>query len=113
MAKNNPGGQAGNTNARKHGFYMGALPREQQNVLRRASKIDPKELKIEIDLLRTRIFLLVKAEPANLAVLNLALRTLVRLIALNHGLTDTQQTDIHDSLKDLITSLSPALEGVS
>ena len=102
------GAQPGNRNALKHGYYAGAMPAKQQAVLRKAAVIPPKELEHEIALLRSRIFELVKLAPENLIVLTMALRTLVRLVALHHGLNAQQEGELHDSLRDLIVSLAPA-----
>jgi len=107
MARRKPGGQPDNKNARKHGFYAGALGSKAKNILRRASQLDAHDIEAEIALLRARIHQLVATEPDNLAVLNLALRTLVRMVALNHGLDEAQETGIHDSLRDLIQDLTP------
>lgn len=101
------GAQPGNRNALKHGFYAGALTHKVRDVLRRAQAIDPKELKHEIDILRTQMFQLVKNDPDNVTVLTMAMRTLVRLIALNHGLNADQENDLHHSMRTLILSLVP------
>jgi hypothetical protein len=107
MPRRNQGGQPGNTNARKHGFYADALGARARNILHRASEIPAHEIEREIALLRARIHQLVATEPDNITVLTLALRTLVRMVALNHGLNEEQETGIHQSLRDLIQDLSP------
>jgi hypothetical protein len=101
------GAQPGNRNALKHAFYSDALTRKGRNLLRRAAQLDPHDLEQEIALLRSRIHVLVAAEPDNLYVLTLAGRLLVKMIATHYGLSLTQETGIHESLKDLIQGLVP------
>jgi ribosomal protein L34 len=107
VAKRRQGGQPKNTNARKHGFYAGAVTSYGRNVLRRAALLDPGELVEEIALLRSRIHILLKADPENLQVLLLGLRQLTKMVAVNYGLTHEQQQEIHSSLRQLILDLAP------
>lgn len=108
MARRKPGAQPKNKNAHKHGFYAGALSAAQRKVLRRAAALDPAELTQEIALLRARIAELLEAEPSNLQVLILALRQLTKMVAINYGLSAGEQDEVHDSLRDLILSLTPS-----
>lgn len=102
------GAQKGNRNAHKHGFYAAAFTPAGRNVLRRAARIDAKSLTHEIDLLRATLFELKRDYPKNILVLQMCARTLVRLIAVNHGLNRVQEDELHDSLQNLITTLIPA-----
>lgn len=108
MPRRRRGGQQGNANARKHGFYADALGPKARKVLKRAQRIDPSELEEEIALMRTKIHQLVDNDPDNISVLTLAGGLLVRMVALHHGLTDEQESGIHESFKALLTSLAPA-----
>ncbi|OGF22111.1 MAG: hypothetical protein A2V63_13400 [Candidatus Eisenbacteria bacterium RBG_19FT_COMBO_70_11] len=105
--RSKPGGQPGNQNARKHGFYSRALTSHQRAILRAAARLDPTEVKHEISLLRARIAMLVEADPDNITVLTLALNTLVKLMAMKHRLSDNQQGEMTDALRDLIDQFSP------
>src|SRR4030067_32889 len=109
--RSKPGGQPGNQNARKHGFYSRALTSHQRALLRAAPRPpprpDPTEVKHEISLLRARIAMLVEADPDNITVLTLALNTLVKLMAMKHRLSDNQQGEMTDALRDLIDQFSP------
>jgi inorganic triphosphatase YgiF len=106
------GAQPKNNNARKHGFYAAALAKNQQNILRRASRIAPHQLEQDIALLRARVYQLVTAEPDNLQLFVLAMGQLTRMVAVNHGLTKRQEDGIHDSLKQLIQELAPLAGGI-
>lgn len=101
------GAQTGNKNAEKHGFYSASLSDHAKKILRRAAAVDPAELKQEIALLRARIATLLEAEPDNLQVLILALRQLTKMIAINYGLSASDQDEVHESLRKLIFDLAP------
>ena len=108
MARRPRGGQPGNKNARTHGYYSDALGPKARKLLKRAHLIDPHDLEEEIDLMRVKIHQLTDNDPDNIAVLTLAGGLLVRMIALHNGLSDEQEAGIHDSFKELLTSLAPA-----
>jgi hypothetical protein len=59
--KRTPGGQPGNQNARKHGFYSNVLDAAQQHDLEQAKNY--KGIDGEIDLLRTKIKSVVAHDP--------------------------------------------------
>lgn len=107
-AKRSRGGQPNNRNAEKHGFYGKAMSKGMRAILGAAAKLDPHDLEVEIALLRTAIRKLVEADPSNLTVLTLALRALVRMMALNYAMSDEQQEDLHRTLQDLLHDLAPA-----
>lgn len=106
-----PGAQKKNQNARKHGFYSAAFNKEGKNLLARAARIDAASLSNEIDLARATILQLKAKDPKNVVVLQLCLRTLVRIVAVNHALNRRQEDELHDSLQHLITTLLPAAGG--
>ena len=99
------GAQPGNVNARKHGFYAGALAPGLRKVLRRARAMDARELKEEIDLMRTKMYQLANVEPENVTVLTLAGGLLVRMVALHHGLSAKEEEGLHESFVRLIGEL--------
>ena len=69
--------------------------------------MDAREIKEEIDLMRTKIYQLSKVEPDNITVLTLAGGLLVRMVALHHGLNAEQEDGLHESFVRLIGELSP------
>ncbi len=80
------GGQPGNRNARKHGFYSSALTPEEQRLF--AETVDLKGLLSEISLLRVKVHGLAEF-PSNstFELLLQALRALTRMEAVHHNIT--------------------------
>ena len=99
------GAQPKNRNAYTHGFYSQALTPEARKVLKRAERINPRELQHEIDLMRTAMYRLQEIDQKNVTVLVLAGGLLVKMIAVKHGLSKEQEDGIHDSLRTLLQDL--------
>jgi len=102
------GAQPKNRNALKHGFYSEALTPDARKILKRAERIDSRELQHEIDLMRTAMFRLTEIDPKNVTVLVLTGRLLVKMIAVKYGMSKEQEDGIHDSLRTLLLDLQPA-----
>ena len=100
------GAQPGNRNAFKHGFYMGMFRKDAQAVLRRARRLDPHELKEEIATMRTKMYEFGLAEPDNLTTFVLAGRLLVKMVAIDFGLSRDEENAVHESLQTLIRDLA-------
>jgi hypothetical protein len=79
-----PGGQPGNQNARKHGFYSRSLTPEEQSLIEAISKAPQADLKCEIALLRLRIASIQQNAPDNDDLFLHAMNSLRRLVAANH-----------------------------
>lgn len=106
------GAQPGNRNAWKHGIYAGIFGNEGDKVLRRARRMDPQKLHEEIAILRTAIVSLGNIEKGNLELLSTVMRTLIRAVAVHHGLNKQQEDGIHHSMLDLLKTLIPAAGGL-
>jgi hypothetical protein len=78
------GGQPGNQNARKHGYYSNVLTGEDRRNLRQASEVTG--LDDEIALVRARLKSIVEHDPDNLRLISEAASTLVRLMRASHRL---------------------------
>ncbi len=72
------GGQPGNQNARKHGYYSKVLTPEQQQVLPDAVTV--QNLDNEIPVLRVKIASIMKNDPYNYPLLLRALSLLTRML---------------------------------
>ena len=105
MPKRKPGGQQGNKNAWKHGIYSAALGKRARKIFEKAMGIDPKDLRQEIAVLRTTLAEVVAHEPGNVEIVALVARTLTRMVAVNFGLNEQEQDELHTSFVDLIDSL--------
>jgi hypothetical protein len=72
------GGQPGNQNARKHGFYSRTLDEQGKKDFEEAR--DVLGLEDEIALLRAKIMGILRNQPNNVDVLNKAMATMCRLL---------------------------------
>jgi len=99
------GAQKGNANALKHGLYSSVLNPKLAKFYRKASEISAADLQQEIATLRTLLTNLVDIDAANLTVVNMTLRTLVRLVALHHALSAEDENELHHSMRDLVREL--------
>ena len=78
------GGQPGNQNARKHGFYSAVFTGQDKVNLNQAAEING--LDEEIALLRARLRSVVKNDPDNIRLISEAASTLARLMRTSHKL---------------------------
>jgi hypothetical protein len=79
------GGQPGNQNARKHGFYSSALSPEQQESLEDAAAL--KDLQSEIALMRVKLSDLTGNPNTSDELFVKAVNLVGRLIAVQHKIT--------------------------
>jgi hypothetical protein len=86
--KRHRGGQPGNQNARKHGYYSSALTGSDKANLTQASQITG--LDNEIALLRARLKAVVQRNPDNIRLISEAASTLARLMRTSHKLGFSQ-----------------------
>jgi hypothetical protein len=93
--KHKSGGQPGNQNARKHGFYSRVLTPEQQQVLALASRV--RGLDGEIAVMRLKIVSIVNHSPHDQKLLLEAMASLRQLLRVQQSL---RNSDRHQS-KDL------------
>ena len=61
--KRKPGGQAGNQNARKHGFYSGTLSHEELEEL--WNDVNVQHLDLDIAMLNLKVKMCVQRDPGN------------------------------------------------
>jgi uncharacterized protein YjcR len=99
QTKRKRGGQKGNRNARKHGFYSAALsPAETQEVwnITNLEGVDP-----EIAFIRVKLQSSLQYDPGNRRVIREASRLLVKRYSANYGLDRTDR----NSLKTVVEGL--------
>jgi hypothetical protein len=104
------GGQEGNQNARKHGFYSNRLDEDELKEFEQAIK--EEGLDAEIALLRVKIKSVITRDPENLKLIIHGTNALARLIiAKNHISKNDKQTikdGIHNVLKDIAMPIGTA-----
>jgi hypothetical protein len=99
------GGQPGNQNARKHGFYARKLTGAEKYALRRAADIDG--LDQEIALMRVKIQSSINSSSDNLRTITMAAETLGRLLRTRLRLSGkedkrkTMEQVIHNVIRDI------------
>ena len=101
------GGQKGNQNARRHGFYSQALDEAQRLDLEAAQGIDG--LDAEIAVLRVKIKALLESDPDNIKLIMQATSTLARLLRTRYSLTEHEGKGIEAAITNVLTELAPPL----
>jgi hypothetical protein len=104
-----PGGQPGNLNALKHGFYSRALKQAQNLELEAATLIAVDDLTGEIALLRQRILVLLDAAPEKLDLLCIASRALANLARTQYHLKGSDAAHLGDALTGVLASIELAM----
>jgi hypothetical protein len=95
------GGQPGNQNARKHGFYTAVLDKDQKHRLKQAALV--KGLDEEISLLRVKIQSVVEQEPGNTRLILQGVVTLARLLRTSNKLGFGKQESIGEAIRNIIS----------
>jgi hypothetical protein len=107
--KKKPGGQPGNLNALKHGFYSRALKQAQSLELDEAATIAVDDLSGEIALLRQRILVLLEASPDKLELLCLATRAIANLTRTQYHLKGSDAAQLADAMGSVLQSIEEAM----
>jgi hypothetical protein len=94
------GGQPGNQNARKHGFYSTVLDSAQKRRLKEASLV--KGLDEEISLLRVKLQSVVENDPDNVRLILQAVITLARLLRTRNNLGLGKEESLAEAIKNII-----------
>lgn len=102
--KRRRGGQKGNQNARKHGFYSQVLDEAQQLDLEVAEDING--LDAEIAALRVKIKALLENDPDNIRLIMEATNTLARLVRTRYNLGQHEGKGIKDAITNVLTELA-------
>ena len=100
QSKRKRGGQKGNRNARKHGFYSAALsPAETRELwtITNQEGVDP-----EIALIRVRLQSSLQHDPGNRRVIEEASRLLVKWYAADYGLDPTDRSYLKAVVDDIL-----------
>ena len=104
------GGQPGNLNALRHGFYSRALAAAGRETYQEAHEVAADDLAEEIALLRARIHRLLEAEPDNLELLSRALGELGRLCATQYRLRGSDADRLAEAMRTVMDDIKEAME---
>ncbi len=102
--KRKPGGQPGNQNARKHGFYSTALTPAQQVMLAPAKELSG--LDEEIAVARLKLKPIIINAPQNYNVTTEALATLARLVGEKRRLSKNNSRRFFNALEIVLGDIS-------
>ncbi len=99
LIKRKSGGQPGNQNARKHGFYSKVLTQDEKRELKHATVVDG--LDQEIAILRIKFRSLLAEDGQNLRLINQTAKTLARLYNIKFSFSKNDSS----KLKEAVTSV--------
>lgn len=102
--KRKPGGQPGNQNARKHGFYSQTITSELEALMLPARQLEGVDL--ELALARAKVKSIVANDPKNYAVLFDALSVIGRLGATKNRLGKHTSRQFSRALKTVLEDLA-------
>jgi len=104
QTKRKRGGQKGNRNARKHGFYSGTLsPAETRDLwnITNLEGVDP-----EVALIRVKLQSSLQHDPGNRRVIREASRLIVKWYSANYGLDATTGSYLKTVVQNLLETAS-------
>ncbi len=105
--KRAPGGQPGNQNARRHGFYSDLLDETQRADFEQALLIEG--LDVEIALMRVKLRNVIRKNPNNLKLITHAAESLARLVKVKYGKGKNDPKKVKEAvgnvLRDIIIPL--------
>jgi hypothetical protein len=101
------GGQPGNQNARKHGFYSPVMDKDQKRRLKQAALV--KGLDEEISLLRVQIQSVVEHQPGNTRLILQAVLSLARLLRTRNTLGGDKNEELAQAIKTIIRDIGTPL----
>ena len=104
------GGQRGNQNARKHGFYSRVLDEAEQFDFELAAGVEG--IDDEIALLRVKIKSLLEHEPENIKLIMQATNTLAGLVKTRYNITKEQKKGLKEAIGNVLKDVALPL-GIS
>jgi hypothetical protein len=97
------GGQAGNQNARKHGFYSTVLDEKEMAEYQKAVEVEG--LDEEIAMMRVKLYSLLEKDPENVRLITQAVNALVRMMVMKQRMDKGDENDLIEVVKNVITNL--------
>ncbi|OGO30062.1 MAG: hypothetical protein A2Z29_06530 [Chloroflexi bacterium RBG_16_56_11] len=104
------GGQRGNQNARKHGFYSKVLDEAGKLDFEVASDFDG--IDDEITLLRVKIKSLLEKDPENIKLIAQATNALANLVMMRYKITAEQRKGLKEAISNVLRDVALPL-GIS
>jgi hypothetical protein len=104
------GGQKGNQNARKHGFYSRVLDEAEKLDFESASGVNG--IDDEIALLRVKIKSVLEKDPENIKLIMLAANTLAAMVKTRYNINKEQRKGLKEAIGNVIKDIAIPL-GIS
>ena len=102
--KRKMGGQPGNQNARKHGFYSKVLDEAERLDLELATGVEG--IDDEIALLRVKIKSLLERDPENIKLIMQATNTLAGLVKTSYNMTKEQRKGLKEAIGNVLRDVA-------
>ena len=102
--KRKSGGQPGNQNARKHGFYSKVLDEAEQLDFELASGVEG--IDDEIALLRVKIKSILEKDPENIKLIMQATNTLAGLVKTSYNITKEQRKGLKEAIGNVLRDVA-------
>jgi len=102
-AKRRRGGQQGNQNARKHGFYSRVLDEAERLDFELASGVEG--IDDEIALLRVKIKSLLENDPENIKLIMQATNTLAGLVKTRYNISKEQRKGLKEAIGNVLKDI--------
>ncbi len=103
-AKRRRGGQPGNQNARKHGFYSKVLDEAERLDFELASGVEG--IDDEIALLRVKIKSLLENDPENIKLIMQATSTLAGLVKTRYNISKEQRKGLKEAIGNVLKDIA-------
>jgi hypothetical protein len=103
-AKRKRGGQKGNQNARKHGFYSKVLDEAGRLDFELASGVEG--IDDEIALLRVKIKSILEKDPENIRLIMQATNTLAGLVKTSYNMTKEQRKGLKEAIGNVLKDVA-------
>lgn len=107
--KRKSGGQPGNQNALKHGFYSTSLTAAERKMLRKARRVTG--LQNEIDFMRVKIWSMGGGPQVTLSHLSAAAHAIARLATVDHRITghERESAELEERVENVLTTVGRAM----
>lgn len=100
-----PGGQPGNQNALKHGYYSQAFSDSLRVALREAAALNSSDLEAELAAARVILRRTIEAAPDNVDAIERMLRTIASLAATHYRLNSSEASELEEVMRDELERL--------
>ena len=105
--KRRKGGQKGNQNARKHGFYSRVLDEAERLDFELAAGVEG--IDDEIALLRVKIKSILEKDPENIKLIMQATNTLAGLVKTRYKITKEQRKGLREAIGNVLRDIAVPL----